>query len=389
MISVKNAALISICLFIWVVRLLLAFPICDEDALCGQVGSRLTVRGTVTGEVTIKESSTEFYFHSAELAGAAQVKIFSVENFSHGDFVEVAGVLEKNFRSDPRIAGVFENARVILIRKHSGISLRKFLFLLKDKAQERLHGLLPEPAGSLAAGILFGARAAIPQHIKNDFKLTGLTHILAISGFNIVIIIAVAVRLFSLLPVKIGRAATLIFIMLFTLFTGASASVVRAAVMASLGIFGRIAGRRVNTLRLLFIAAWLMALHDPFIVIYDIGFQLSCAATLGLICVSPHLKKWLHFVPESFALREGLAATLSAQLTTLPFALFYFGGFSAIAPLANIAAAPFIPFLMLGSFLTLIFGIIVAYPTWLLFQLFVAIVSFFAEFSGAFIELGT
>lgn len=252
---------------------------------------------------------------------------------------------------------------------------------------ERLESVFPEPESSLSAGLLFGYRATIPYQIKEDFRKTGLTHILAISGYNMVILIAFISTIFSIFPRNVWIALSLISIFLFTLLVGASASVVRAAIMGSLGLFAQIFGRKSMGLRSLFIAGYFMVLVDPF-VLFDIGFQLSFAATAGILLFSESLKKYMSFLPNWFGMKDAAVATWAAQIFTTPIILFYFKSFSLIAPLANIVVVPFIPFLMLGSFLSLIFGKLIAAPTSLLFEIILAAIHFFATLPFAFMELG-
>lgn len=252
---------------------------------------------------------------------------------------------------------------------------------------ERLERAFPEPESSLAAGLLFGYRAAIPYKIKEDFRKTGLTHILAISGYNMVILITFISTIFSIFPRRIWIALSIISIFLFTLLVGAGASVVRAAIMGSLGLVAQIFGRKSIGLRSLFIAGYFMLLADPF-VLFDIGFQLSFGATAGILLFSEPLKKYASFLPNWLGMKDAAVATWAAQIFTTPIILFYFKSFSFIAPLANIVVVPFISWLMLGSFLSLLFGKLIAAPTVLLFEIILAVIHFFATLPFAFMDSG-
>lgn len=254
---------------------------------------------------------------------------------------------------------------------------------------DRLDSLFPEPAASFAAGILLGARRSIPYAVLEDFRRAGLTHILAISGYNIIILIVFVTAIFSFLPRKISTWISLAVILLFTLLVGASASVVRAAIMGSLSLFARLVGRKSSGMRALFITAGIMILFDPRILFDDIGFQLSFAATAGILLFAERIKFFLKKIPEAFAIRTSLATTLAAQVFTTPLIFWHFGGISFIAPLANIVILPLVPLLMLGSFLSLIFGKILAAPTWILFTIVLKLIHFFASLPFAFIDFGT
>lgn len=263
------------------------------------------------------------------------------------------------------------------------------LQILQQILLERLNELFPEPAASLSAGLLLGARRSIPYQVITDFRRAGLTHIIAISGYNIVILITFVTAFFSFLPRKISTWISLLVIFLFTLLVGASASVVRAAIMGSLSLIARLFGRKSAGMRSLFITGLVMVLFDPTILFSDIGFQLSFAATAGILLFCRRLEVFLKFIPETLGTRTSLATSLAAQVFTTPLIVWHFGGISLVAPLANLFVLPFVPLLMLGSFLALIGGKILAAPTWILFEIILAIIHFFASLPFAFIDLGT
>lgn len=251
---------------------------------------------------------------------------------------------------------------------------------------ERLQRVFPEPESSLAAGLLFGYRETIPRSIKEDFQKTGLTHILAVSGYNMVILITFISTVFSIFPRNAWMTLSLASIFFFTLLAGASASVIRAAIMGSLTLIARFFGRKSIGLRSLFITGYAMILIDPSLLFFDIGFQLSFAATAGILLFSESFKQYFQFLPNWLGMRDSAVTTWAAQIFTTPIILFYFKSFSLIAPLANIVVIPAIPLLMLGSFLSLFFGKIIAAPTELIFEFMLAATHFFAKLPFAFME---
>jgi competence protein ComEC len=141
-----------------------------------------------------------------------------------------------------------------------------------------------------------------------------------------------------------------IIIILFTLLVGASASVVRAAIMGMLGLTALQLGRIADTRLAIVWTAMLMTAWKPEQLWWDAGFQLSFAAIIGVTEFGPRFKKTFTRIPETLGLRDSLAATLAAQLTTLPISMFTFGQVSLIAPLSNILAAPMVPIAMLFGF---------------------------------------
>src|SRR3989338_1795479 len=267
------------------------------------------------------------------------------------------------------------------------------LFKARDYFSDQVAEAVKEPAAAYINGILLGTRANIPADIKADFATTGLSHILAISGYNISIIaLVIAWSLSWLMPRSKAFWLAVVIIILFTLLTGASASVVRAAVMGTLVLIGELIGRLYNPRNALTLAAALMVAFNPLILRYDVGFQLSFLATAGLLYLSPLWRqaKWLHWLPNWFNLRDTLATTLSAQMMVLPLAFYYFHTFSLIALPANLIILPLVPALMALGFATgvagsiwSVLGKIVGVATWLLATIQLYLVSWLAKLPGA------
>jgi competence protein ComEC len=237
-------------------------------------------------------------------------------------------------------------------------SLEKIItwfFDFKQNIQNQINLLWPEPESSLIAGLLYGARSGFSDELKQDFAQSGITHIVAISGYNISLVASILISTLLRLGWNRLRAFWLaVFgIVLFVLFTGASASVVRAGIMGIVVLLSSWLGRLSRVGNILVFTAALMLLFNPFVLVWDIGFQLSFLSTLGLIYLSPILDvSFIKFGKNIFlnSLRENFISTLSAILATLPLILFQFGRLSVVAPLANLLILWIIPFLMLFSF---------------------------------------
>jgi competence protein ComEC len=219
--------------------------------------------------------------------------------------------------------------------------------------RDGLDAIVPEPEAALGAGILLGARASISPDIQDAFAVAGLTHIVAISGWNIAIVIGLIARALDRVRRRRGGrwivpAATAAAIASYVLLVGASPSVVRAALMAGALLVGRLAGSRGHAASALMLAALIMLIAAP-AVLWDVGFQLSLLATAGLIAFAAPMEAVVARVtPLPGWLREPVALTLSAQLTTLPVILSSFERLSLVAPLANVLVVPVVPFVMLG-----------------------------------------
>jgi competence protein ComEC len=212
-----------------------------------------------------------------------------------------------------------------------------------------LNEMVPEPEAALGAGILLGVRTSIAPEISTAFATAGLTHVVAISGWNIAIVAAIVGSLVRPLEERRGgrwlapgtAAATIAG---YVVLTGASPSVVRAALMASAMMVARLGGSRAHAASALGLAAFVMLVAAPE-VLWDVGFQLSALATGGLILFAAPIEARLSRWPAW--LREPVALTLAAQLTTLPVVLGSFGRLSLVAPAANVAVVPLVPIVML------------------------------------------
>jgi competence protein ComEC len=223
-----------------------------------------------------------------------------------------------------------------------------------------LNDLVPEPEAALGAGILLGVRASIAPEINDAFAVAGLTHVVAISGWNIAIVaalVAAAVRPLARRPG--GRWTTALVagstVGGYVVLTGASPSVVRAALMAGAMLVARMGGSRAHAASALALAALVMLVAAP-PVLWDVGFQLSLLATAGLVWFGAPVERRLAGWPGW--IREPVALTLAAQLTTLPVILVNFERLSLVAPVANVLVVPFVPVAMLFSALAAVIGLV-------------------------------
>lgn len=281
------------------------------------------------------------------------------------------------------------------------------IFTLKSVMIARMNELYSEPAASLAAGILIGARRAIPQEILDDFNTAGLTHVLAISGYNVSMMIAVFGFLCSGAARRWRYAAMFFGVMGLVVLTGFSASVLRAAWMGCITLFAQALGRKGSALHLLLVSAVVMVFFSPRMILVDLSFQLSFLSTLGILIFMPKIeafeKKFLTIASESVPasalagfvaffkkipsfMREGFYVTCAAQVFTTPLLLFQFGRFSLIAPVANIFVLPLVPWLMLLSFCGLILsflffplGQLVSFGAYILVTAMLFLVKIFAS----------
>jgi len=248
------------------------------------------------------------------------------------------------------------------------------LLLLKNGFENSLGKILNEPQAAFLAGLLLGEKRGLPRELMADFSKTGTTHIIALSGYNITIIAVALMSLFNFFMLRraISFWVAVALIVLFVLMTGASASAVRAAIMGILVLIAQQSGRLYSIRNALIFAGAVMVFINPKVLTFDLGFQLSFGATLGLVYLSPILKRWIPPLEnENFqtgqvskstpkiilTLKQILVTTLSAQIAVLPLLVINFGQLSLIAPLANLAILPFIPLTMFWGFVATLGGV--------------------------------
>lgn len=258
---------------------------------------------------------------------------------------------------------IFAKVQYPTILSRSSAPLNPWQRLLigsRQQFEQVIDRLFVEPQGALLSGILTGAREDLPRELSQAFAIAGLTHLLAVSGYNITVLM----ELWSRATRRFGRFThfllSLAIISFFIFFTGASASVVRAGILASLFALAYFIGRKASVLRLLIVTATLMTIVNPLTLRYDIGFQLSFAAVVGLVVLAEPLETLLRRARLPEVAAAIIAATTAAQIATLPIIAHYFATASPYALLANLLVGPVIPFLTGGGMVLVVLGSISA-----------------------------
>jgi competence protein ComEC len=391
--SPPSLAILFTALFIGAARYIGVIPDLTNPRLISahnDTGQQMMVTGTIDAMPEKRDTSTYLRvevermhpsgdLHYAEVTGLILVTTSTQKDFQYGDRVVIRGYLETppedetfSYRDYLARQGIYtqmRGAKVSLLENNQGSWLMRQILELRSQALQLVFRLWPDPEASLLAGILLGVETTIPEPVQQAFQESGTSHIIAISGFNIAIVAALFTRSLGRImgPYKGGLAAV-VAITIYTILVGADAAVVRAAIMGSLSLFAELVGRRQRGVYTLVITAGIMAAADPQIP-WDIGFQLSFAASLGLILYAEPLAQAFtrlasRWIPEETAQKisgpvgEFVLFTLAAQITTLPIIATHFGTLSWIAFLANpliLPAQP--PIMILGGF-ALILGLI-------------------------------
>jgi competence protein ComEC len=381
-----------------------------DHPLDKQMGKSATLVGIICTEPERKDVTQRFCFAPDDSPDRIMASSDRYPEYRYGDRLSITAKLElpENFltyEGGPEfdyvsylakddIRYVMKKPKVRIVERGAGNAMVSALVSIKGAFMGNINRSMPEPHASLVAGLLLGEKGSLPQDVNDDFRRSGLTHILVLSGSNVSVVAENLVRVFSFLPRALGQGMGAISIVLFALMTGASSTTIRASVMALVVILARGVGRRYDVVRALSLAAFAMVLQNPRILAFDIGFQLSFLATLALIYVSPIVTEWLAFVPERFGLREILVTTVATQIFTLPFILYAMGEISIISLVTNVLVLPCVSWAMLGGFMVGTFGFmhpIMAWPAMMatsaLISYMMAVVGFFGPLPFAAMRL--
>lgn len=270
------------------------------------------------------------------------------------------------------ITAVINNPWVEVNPGFSGNHLLAWIYQLRSELVNRVYRLFPKPEGPLMAGILLGDESKITSSIERDFQKTGTAHIIAISGANFTVLTMLMLSIIRrLVPFWWGPWLMLPFIAFYTVLVGSNSAVVRAAVMCGLSIFGSAFGRKGNGINNLALTAAVMCLWKP-VMLYDLGFQLSATATLGILLFNEPLcnlirgllgRMFPKMSEQSLSTAINLLSDLclmsiSAQVFTTWACAQAFGQISLISLPANLLIAPFQNIIMLGGFAALLLSYI-------------------------------
>jgi len=266
-----------------------------------------------------------------------------------------------------------------------------------DKARLRfvagMQTALPEPQASFGLGLLVGQRSTLPEALAMALSAVGLTHIIAVSGYNLTILVRFVRRAGRKRSKYQLTVFSLVLIVAFLLVTGLSASIVRAALVSVLSLWAWYYGREFSPLLLLALAAALTAAWSPLYIWSDIGWYLSFLAFFGVMILAPLAVRRLHGVRQPNAFVLLLYECIAAQVMTLPLILFIFQEMSLVAVVSNLLVVPLVPVAMACSLLAGLGGMFVptlaawlAVPARILLTYMLDMVGLFARIPHAVVQ---
>ncbi len=237
---------------------------------------------------------------------------------------------------------------------------------LRRRFTAGVQSALPEPLASFGMGLLIGQRNNLPVEVSQSLLMVGLTHIIAVSGYNLTILLRSADRVTGKRSKRLAVILSLGLIAMFLLFAGTSASIVRAAIVSLLSIAAGYYGREFKPLVLITLAACITAYANPFYVWSDSGWWLSFLAFYGVMVLAPMIrlrwsKRWQESLVASVALES-----ICAEMMALPFVLHAFGQMSFVGLPANVLVAALVPLAMLVTMIAGLGGLLLpALAGWL------------------------
>lgn len=274
--------------------------------------------------------------------------------------------------------------------RNSGNPLVGALLSFKNKFQEIARNFISPPQEGILEALIFGEEDNISQDWKDKLNITGTRHIAAVSGMNITIIASLILSFALGLGLWRQQAVflSIFLLLLYILMIGLPASAVRAGIMGALLLIAQHFGRATAAQRIVFFTASFMLFLNPLLLVFDIGFQLSFLAVLGLVYLQPIFHRFLKKIPDPkfFPLKTTLSATLAAQIFTLPILIYNFGRIPVFSIIPNILI---VPLLAPITILIIIFGIsgiiflplgyIFSFPVWFFLTYIINIINWFSK----------
>jgi len=269
--------------------------------------------------------------------------------YKYGDKLEIRGELKtppmfegfnyRNYLKKDGIISVIYYPEVKLLKRGEYHNVFSWFYgkilLFKSNLRKVLYSNLSPPYSFILGAMILGDKSKMPQDLKEKLNTAGVRHITAVSGMHVVILSGIIMSFLLSLGFWRGQAFyfSLLIVFLFILMIGAHPSAIRAGIMGGLLLFGEKIGRRNVSIRGLVLVCFLMLAFNPFLLLYDAGFQLSFLAVAGIIYFSSFFKRLFNFVPKILKLRGTLVMTFSAQVFTFPLLIYHFGRISLVTGL--------------------------------------------------------
>ena len=415
-------------MFLGVVRYSFSIPVDSPQKLSHYNGSEVTVLGSITGELKSEIDKQKFQFQGfylkekgKEVQGKVLIFTRLYPEYEFGQKLKITcdpqtpepfqGFAYDRYLAKSDIYSVcyYPEIKPAEKREEKFIKENKinnFLFAniygFKDKLRQSVEKGLLEPEGGIVKAMVLGDKFAVPDDTREDFARAGLSHLMAISGMHIGILVAILFWFLLFLGLHRQKAfyATTALLVFYAILIGFPASAVRASLMGFLLLLSLHLGRLNRLVNALALAAVAMLLINPKLLRDDIGFQLSFLAVLGIIYFYPlfsfYLEKFLR-APENKIIKGIISVfslTLAAQILTLPLIAYNFSQVSLVSPLTNILVLWTLPFLLSAVLLALALSLVIPglafwffLPAYFILSYVLAIVNYFAGLEWTYLNL--
>ncbi len=350
-------------------------------------GSKVIIDGYVDSEAEDSDGKIKFYIKTNNITndknhkkinGRLLVCIYTSDSsvkkiYNYRSKVSIEGSIEKpksatnpgGFNYERYLASIGVSGTVNLmgvsninvIGTQSGGWLHKLGFKIKNSVLSIVEHCLDKNQAGLLSGMIIGYKYGLDENATNAFRTAGLTHIMVASGMNVAFIILPLAFLFKKMRISnlISSISTILILILFVFVTGFSASVVRAVLMGIMILLGKIIMRETDIYTSISAAALILLTINPYS-LFEIGFQLSFAATLSLVMFYPELNKVFNHKYIPGIVSDTLAATIAAQIGVVPITLYYFNTFSTISILSNLLVVPIVQIITIIGFIMVFLG---------------------------------
>ncbi|MBI3092900.1 MAG: ComEC/Rec2 family competence protein [Candidatus Levybacteria bacterium] len=337
-------------IFLFLILLLLRFFLFYQNQPQYQDGQQLEFEITLLSEPQTVGSLQRVI---ANLENGERIFITTAQfpEFHYGQTLRFSGDLKKRLLTNEKVilTMFFPNVKPVETPLKSGLALTSFI---RQKVILLFEKTLPPNSSGLLLGVVFGIREGMDKTFSNDLRLSGVLHVVAASGMNVTMVGGFLSSLFgSILRRQIALVFSIFGILFYALLAGFEPSIMRASIMGIFAFSAQILGRQNLATYALFLAGYLMLLFSPSL-IFDVGFQLSFLATLGLLHIKPLLFKKL-------VIGDDLTTTISAQAVTLPILLSNFGSYSLWSVIVNGLVLWTIPILMILGGVGAMFGLLI------------------------------
>ncbi|MDE2001852.1 MAG: ComEC/Rec2 family competence protein [Patescibacteria group bacterium] len=315
------------------------------------------IAGMIVTDPSHTADAQSFYLRTE--SGTVAVTAGAYPLFRYGDTITVEGSFSPPpdssygaYLAKEGVAATAQADRITLTSSGGGNPVLRFVFGIKNTLRAQYGRLLAPDQAALLSGITLGINDGFSPAFLQNLSLSGTRHLTAVSGLHMAVMIFVVFGVFAyLFPRTIAFLLTFIAIGFFTALTGFTVSAIRAACLALIASMALIAERTYAPRNALAFAALVIALMNPKVPVFDVGFQLSFLAVLAILYLKPLLSRLARqgSDPGFLGWKDSLAITIAAQIVTAPILITQFQNFSLTAFAANMLVVPMVPAVMVSG----------------------------------------